>query len=1232
MRESLTYLAIGLILLLTGALVAPMFISWTDYRASIEAQLGSAVGAPVSTAGPITLRLLPTPTLTLGVLAAGDRAAGPWLRAEGLNLELALTPLLRGEIRISEAQLERPQLELVANEAGDIALPLPAEATDSVIRLDQLTVRDGSLTIRRASGATRFSGINFESQAQSLSGPFLARGEIAAKAGEGPQALARFSLSTGIIEKGQIRLKLSTDVVAQGFKADIDGALVVAPQGIGTGFSGSLALSGVGLGPLGDRIGAINDDLPWKITGALKVNPLGATLDALELRAGLEEKAVSAMGEARVSFGAAPSATVTLSARQLNLDRLGKLSSTGTPLENLDTLLQIVGDDRQMQPLPFALSLNLAADVATMAGETLTDTRLIFVQEGGRLAHVGMSANGPAKTRISLDGVLEPGIAAKFNGNVDLSTQDADRFEAWMNGERSNRTWHRPASLAGFKGLSVAGAVELSATGFAGRDLTLGIDGSILNGTVVYTRALGATREKLYANLTSEDLWLAALPPLADLPLTGPMDFSLSLTARDARLLREGESALELGRIAGKVTKTGDSLALEQVAFSNIGGASVSASGSAGPGGAHLDARLDASQTADLAELATKVAPGPWSDAFAARAPRLNSVRLSVKIDAAPLGTDTPSRVTSYSVDGLVGGTRLVAAVKPEGADALAISLALDAPATGLLLRQLGFEVPAGVGSGSGRINFAARKHGETVDDISLDANLAGTAVTYRGNATQGKAALKSANIAPLLQVLGAASPEQAKSGPASGAAADASADATVSPERVDIRNLAGTLAGSRFDGALAWRLGAAPNSVLPDDAPRVSGSFNIARASLATFASLSLGPQQPVKAGALWSDAPLGSGLGNPPRSEIGIAVGTLDLTNTLQGHDASFVLRMAPGRTSIEGLAVSAAGGRVGGRVDVQRDGAVAAVAGKLSLDGVQMTQGPVRGKLTATLDFASTGDSQLALAQGLAGSGELSLMSGQINGLDPVAFTRVLALAANDKLVLVDQSVASVLASELDRAAMPVNAARLPVTLAGGVARTNSVLLSQTPARVEGVATLDFRALGLELHATMTSAAAPKIWTGAPPQFAIDWKGPWPTAERRLDVSQLVNGLASVAIQRESERLATIDADIRERAFFNRRLKALEQERERERLRLLAEQEAARQALEEDRRKAMESARQQTDILRRQAPDATRIDLPRPEAPARAPGSAPAAPGPDASRHPQPGGADTVAPVEN
>ena len=111
MRDSLTVLAGLLILALTAALAAPFFIDWNGYRADVEQRLTQALGAPTSIGGSIDLRLLPTPTLNLEKIAIG-KPDGPRASVQSAHVEVAVMPLLRGQIEIIEATLERPLFEL----------------------------------------------------------------------------------------------------------------------------------------------------------------------------------------------------------------------------------------------------------------------------------------------------------------------------------------------------------------------------------------------------------------------------------------------------------------------------------------------------------------------------------------------------------------------------------------------------------------------------------------------------------------------------------------------------------------------------------------------------------------------------------------------------------------------------------------------------------------------------------------------------------------------------------------------------------------------------------------------------------------------------------------------------------------------------------------------------------------------------------------------------------------
>src|SRR2546423_12316160 len=101
----------AIILALITALVGPHFVDWTQYRATFEREATQLAGMPVRIAGPIDVRILPTPTLTLGRVEIGS-VAEPRAKARELYAELALGSLMRGAVRASELRIVGPEISL----------------------------------------------------------------------------------------------------------------------------------------------------------------------------------------------------------------------------------------------------------------------------------------------------------------------------------------------------------------------------------------------------------------------------------------------------------------------------------------------------------------------------------------------------------------------------------------------------------------------------------------------------------------------------------------------------------------------------------------------------------------------------------------------------------------------------------------------------------------------------------------------------------------------------------------------------------------------------------------------------------------------------------------------------------------------------------------------------------------------------------------------------------------
>ena len=109
MRDSLTALAGAVVLVLVAALAVPPFIDWSAHRALIDRTLSDSLGAGARSEGAIDLRLLPSPHLRLARLRLGAED-GPALDAQAVDAEIALAPLLKGEVRFVQTSVERAGL------------------------------------------------------------------------------------------------------------------------------------------------------------------------------------------------------------------------------------------------------------------------------------------------------------------------------------------------------------------------------------------------------------------------------------------------------------------------------------------------------------------------------------------------------------------------------------------------------------------------------------------------------------------------------------------------------------------------------------------------------------------------------------------------------------------------------------------------------------------------------------------------------------------------------------------------------------------------------------------------------------------------------------------------------------------------------------------------------------------------------------------------------------------
>ena len=1163
MRIFLTLIAVALVAALSAALVAPLFVDWSAQRGFIEKQLSERVGAPVSIAGPIQVRLLPTPYLTaervkVGYASASDEAA---LVCDGMRLELTLGGLFNGQLRFSEVDLDRPVLTL--DQGLQSSMPgwgATFAALANRVALDRLVVSKGRLNFA-ADGAAplALADIDLDASARSLNGPFRGSGAVSTPRG----ARVEFQFASTEIADAALPIKGDLDWGQGGPRASFDGRLSVASD-LSPSYAGAVTVSG---SLPGFDAGV---PTPWRISGDLLADRRHAKLDALYLRLGPEERALEVGGAAQADFGGDFVLDAQLSAKQLNIDSLLRREGEDSApparlLAWLNTFGATIGD---RESFPLQLSVGLSADSVFLGAQTLDGVSLTVVSKPGETLRGNIETGLPGRSHVRLSGALELGAAAMFSGRIEARVGDFTSLKDWTT-EGEPELASRLSALSEtfhYSEASATGDIAASAGGVSARNLKLVVDRSTLTGAVTYTLPIAGERGRLHVDLRSDSLDIDAAPNLAaSADWLDDFDLWLDLEATKLRIARVGEAAVESGSLVLQATKTGATFSLDRLSVNNLGGATIEARGETAPTGRWATVRLDAAHLGDFAALVARVAPGSYSRMLVDRADALSPAKatLHARRDGAPL--EGPFPLDFLKAEGEAGQARfsLELSNAPAPVGAIAADLSLDAADGAVLLRLLGAKPPAAPIAGA---HFAASAIGrwEAGFDARLQASLAGADLTWRGRFVPvpaapddrnafGAAALKGANLLPLLSMFGFAAPN---AGPV--APADLSAEFVLRGADASLQGLSGTIAGARITGNLVWRRPVAPiDATGPDvvaalarsiagDAPeatpaQISGNVLLDRATLGTLLALPLGPSAPVKASARWSDAPFAAALFKPPPTDVRLRIGALDIWDGLPAQNLSARLQMDSGKFDLDEIAVDVAGGRASGRMTLRRDGPVAALDGKIGLESIPIDRPALRGRLGVSLSIAGTGKSPSALVAGLVGEGQVSLSGASIPRMDPGALGRVMEKDQAPDAMIDETNVARALTLELDRRPLAIPDGAATATLNSGILRVGPIAIAEPSGRAMITGDFDLRSLNLQVRAMFEEARAGKFWSGPLPSATISIRSAMDTAPRQIDVAGLVAGLATQAIARESDRIEGLEADMRERAYFNRVLKA-------------------------------------------------------------------------------------------
>lgn len=1153
------------------ALLAPLFVDWTSFRQDFEREASRIMGRPVTVHGSVDARLIPFPSVTLNDVRVGSPEDGqPLVEVARFSMDAELAPFLSGEALIFDMRIEEPKARIKLFKDGtlDWARGRKSDIPARTVILENVSITGGEIEfVDEQTGRTRHvTGLDAQISAKSLGGPWRidGRGALDGEAGA-------FQLSSGQVEDGALSLRTRIVPDRLSFTADLDGALKLVdfrPQYAG-GFTLSEKPRAKGEKPAD----------PIRVGGKFELSNERIRVPEYRVEAGAQADPYVVTGEATLDTGRAPEFLLTANGQQIDVNRIGNSGESGKTGRNpqvsarqrLQALLSIAADIPIPQ-VPGRASLLLPAVV--IGDTTVREIRLDVKPDGDGWLVDQATVLLPGRTTLEAKGRLRLKDNRGFIGDLLVASNQPSGLATWLTGSVDPEI--RKLKTAGF-----SARVNLADELQRFENLEIAIGGASLLGRME-RESRADTVPALSLQLQGNEVRLESLQALVglvagDASLSSIASNAIALDLKADRLVAFGETASGVNAVLS--AKDGE-LTLNRFNVASLAGAAISAKGTLGGSLDAPDAGLDMTVKVEAMEplaalLARHLPAHPLLSRFAENAGYYDNADLAMRI-AASGGDESPATVTLSGPvnDGRVD-IRLSAASL---ADLLAgrdfeLNGSLFNPRTVVLAGQAGLAPLPFDADPDGTITIEAKQPADGPATVSAAFKAGGTTVSAAGTAAlsaddflNGALTLSVASddIEPYLMMNGIAVPQAGTGLPL---ALQAKLD--TGAESVAITDIAGKADRNGFSGALTFDRAAT--------ALKGTGSLRIDTVDFAFLAEAVGGPVTDVAEGGL-NGAPLTQPLLDNADVSVALAAGAFwpGLYGAVDGFKANLAWKGS--EFELTDMAGAWLGGRLSGRVKVSNAEENGLFEARMDLAGVDVSKavwarpgGAVAsGKADVTLAVDASGKSVRRMVEGASGSGEAKISDLVLHGLDTSAFPALLAAADAIEGDITPERVAGFAADAILKGEASLGAVRVPLALASGRLRAQSVAAENSGAALSADADLDLAGDAMTGRLAVTFKAGEDALAGAAPEVSLDYRGLIEAPGVTLDVQPLANYLSLRRFETERRRVETLQANVLEKQRL-RREAALYRARADERA---ARAEAERLQMEEEQRRRVEA----------------------------------------------------------
>jgi tetratricopeptide (TPR) repeat protein len=1123
MQKALLSAAIALILVLVTALVGPLFVDWGRYRETFKKEIARLTGLDVQIGGPLDVRLLPVPMLSLRDIAMGGPGEPAQIRAAALRIELALGPLIHGEFVASDVALEAPEISigLGGPPGGSLGGSGRPESTASSIAFDpravsigHLTIENGRLVVAGAPNGPRvFERLEFSGGARSLLGPARGEGSVAI----GGETFL-FAIDAGRASSaGAVKTRLRVDTADRLNRGDVDGTVWIE-QGVPR-IAGDLRWSRTAR----DLAPSFNE--AWRLSAKVRGDWAAVALDEIDLQYGAENRAVQFRGRAALNFRAQqPEADVTLTAGRVDLDRMLAMPATlrRRPVAGVYAMADALGEAALP---PVRVNVGLNADAVTLADSALERVSVRLRGQGTTWDLDSLDLQAPGGTQVRLRGRLDrTAKGPAFEGEGRVEARDARPLVSWLTDGGGGDAFSAP--------FRAAGGVRFSGEGIAFDKLSASFDRDTLEGNVAYA-APGAGRSgRMSATLSAPAIDLDRARGLvqrvtADANMAWPRDGSLSLNVQKA-----SAGGIDAKGVDISMRYTERALTVDRLTIDDIAGSRLAAAGSIdirtlAPRGA-ITFDLDVGAPEAVAAAVEKLSAPAAAALRGAAAGRLLPASLhgTVGGDAQAARAAGIPDGASFGIDGSAGAFwfEMKGAVELPPADGalpglasfalskVAVAGQIDARDGRALLQAAGLDQFLGVDDRTGKVDFKASGRPGGPMTTAAQVTAGGLGVSVNGTLQAGQGQITNADLA--LSVTQA----NVRVAHAGTLPAQFAAHLSYDGGAVALDEIAGTIAGSDIAGRVA--IGVAPPM-------RFDGDIRLGTVDVPAITAGAIGA--PAKGAGKWSAEPFAGGVLGQYRGRIALASVQGKLTPNLAARNLRGVLNLGPSDIVLDDIDADMAGGHVSGRIALERDGDELGVKSRIRLtkaDAAALLPGAWRlesGRLDLDAELEGHGRSPAAFIGSLHGRSSFHVENGKLAQLGPGAFDAVVR-SVDGGLPIEAARISERVEAALAGGALAVQGDGA-ITVADGKARFAADRLPAEGADLAVSARYDLPAEMLDAKLKLTGPARAGMAEIGRPEIAISLQGPVDSPRRTVDIAALSAWLSARAAAENAKRLAAL-----------------------------------------------------------------------------------------------------------